>query len=1523
MRINLEFSFTVMDKIEHNFISSLGISPHDLAIQTTNKCFLEADKNNDDNLDEDEFVNWFISSEINYKINIDELRSGVFNNINIHDLITLFTNNAIDLYINKEQYYSLMNKIYTDSNSKMSIDDYNNFINTLYTIFTSYSGVNILKLVAGLSVFCQGTSNDKIKEIFDFFDKDNNGVLSFDELYTFLYSIYRVLYYTDLYQNEKLSPYHLAYATAKQCFLNCNKTKDIPLSFEEFFNWYTSNSNYEKIIDNKTPITEEVIQEAEKMYEEKPSSPLIKRRLSLNMNDIFTRQSSSSSISTLERTLSRGSTFGLESQTSPTHRGSVDLNADPHSIPSIVSVVKQASLIEFNREDWSYLMLILNYDKIIGDYIFNLFKKNSEYDEKNEIIDIRDINPILIIFSSSSKVVKIQSIYNYCYCIGYDIEINVSRIITKDNNDDNISKSDITKFITPVIKLISLITKNKTSLEDQVDNTMVTLPSDIVSFTEFSDWINSLNICHYELTTLFSSSVPKFNLIISPALNSPFVSDRKRSSSISLSDNEAMTENIEFQPATAWVNVWSITSMLKLNQFTCKDIIHLLRDAANNNMFITEDQYKNIFIPSVYNIKQGNRITNKRVLKIYNDIYDIANENNNKKVDIFLIFYCISVFFESETPDINEGKLLYRLITYNTGGDDVTYDSLKIYIKMVINLLFYINTGLEGKLKISKQGVIHRVTKWLVYQGDTDYSGSLTRPEFLSLYTHNVIHLRIAESISTEMCYSEIPNLQLLLQLSQIVFTNIIHINMIFKKAPRELTLEDFLKYMERFIKYYKPCNPTSIFQCKLSCSYMFKLLSNGDTTISRKKLLNCLAFLCQHSPGDIVNFMFHQYHIRDNTISYDKVYDFLLPFTTLIYNIEPILYSDNLYTDNTPSEFSKYILDNMCDVYGVNDKDSISKQIIVSYLKSHNLFEIILYKHTDIISCKNIYYHINIGIKSIGSSYNQLGNLFNKIETYKRDNKIPFKTLLYCYELFIQDDLSFPIIATLSKFYNYMANNNYFYLDVVELYIIFLLISKDTCINKIISIFKLMDVDNDNVICIQDLKYILKIVYNFIFHFIIIENDISSIDYRISDVITSYTSNINKDYITLREFINDILDSDIEIKNLNVSLKSMFHIQNNDINQKILVYDYYNHLFIYSNCYSELFGLFSPKHLHEKKIISISELKNKTKLYNISIDTIYKELLKNSKDNKISEYCIDNIIKSILTNIDQTQYDEISKLFLLFSSKKQIDIYELCYGINLLCKPSSYIPFLLSKNNKIQIKYLENYYNSINSLLNYIGKEIDFNDTLLNDIKKYTNKNEEFTQFEFCTWLLNKEDIINKSIDIINIFFGISKKNYSDICDIFEDNFGSLDKNITIDEFNVICQLLYTLYINGKTSKTDILDLSKSIYTYISIHHNNSMNPKNIIDDCIKLNESLNPKFIYYLIDKNNKNTIYFNDIKQFIELLLSIETYYNNGFTTTYFSQYDISLIITEGIYKKLNKELSESININEFIWYTTMFN
>lgn len=116
----------------------------------------------------------------------------------------------------------------------------------LFAVFDTArdSRVSAKELVAGLSLLCSGSQEQKIRLAFSMFDLAQDGQIWFSEMKQYLSSVFRVISSTagngDVFERFQISPEELAAVTTEQCFREAGVPLTGALSWEQFYAWYAS-----------------------------------------------------------------------------------------------------------------------------------------------------------------------------------------------------------------------------------------------------------------------------------------------------------------------------------------------------------------------------------------------------------------------------------------------------------------------------------------------------------------------------------------------------------------------------------------------------------------------------------------------------------------------------------------------------------------------------------------------------------------------------------------------------------------------------------------------------------------------------------------------------------------------------------------------------------------------------------------------------------------------------------------------------------------------------------------------------------------------------------------------------------------------------------------------------------------------------------------------------------------------------------------------------------------------------------
>jgi Ca2+-binding EF-hand superfamily protein len=153
------------------------------------------------------------------------------------------SDSALDIREFRMAFYHLL----TTNLSGNQLHDFNSFVDNLFSHFDAdQSGeVDFRELVAGLSVMCAGSGEDKVRSAFNLYDTNGDGFISFDEMKHYLTSVFKVIF--EAQPNVRTSmggilPSELGVTTAEQVFAEADVNHDGKISFEEFTKWQNTSS---------------------------------------------------------------------------------------------------------------------------------------------------------------------------------------------------------------------------------------------------------------------------------------------------------------------------------------------------------------------------------------------------------------------------------------------------------------------------------------------------------------------------------------------------------------------------------------------------------------------------------------------------------------------------------------------------------------------------------------------------------------------------------------------------------------------------------------------------------------------------------------------------------------------------------------------------------------------------------------------------------------------------------------------------------------------------------------------------------------------------------------------------------------------------------------------------------------------------------------------------------------------------------------------------------------------------------
>ncbi|TMW58082.1 hypothetical protein Poli38472_013556 [Pythium oligandrum] len=256
---------------------ALGIDANALARYTTAQAFAEADLNHDDRLSLEEFRKWYAGAGEPIFGNIAKGHQHAHSHSHIPiapsalasiELVasttSLSTRKADEVFellaakvnedgvISRDGFQEVFEEL-TEQQleqaqhqlSEIELSKLHSILNAVFDAFdTDKDGfVDFCELASGISVFCDGTQQEKIRAAFTLFDVNQDGFIAREEMETYLASVFRMVYTTSpttAAQMGDVTPEELARVTTNEAFLSADVNHDGRLSFEEFTKWYTS-----------------------------------------------------------------------------------------------------------------------------------------------------------------------------------------------------------------------------------------------------------------------------------------------------------------------------------------------------------------------------------------------------------------------------------------------------------------------------------------------------------------------------------------------------------------------------------------------------------------------------------------------------------------------------------------------------------------------------------------------------------------------------------------------------------------------------------------------------------------------------------------------------------------------------------------------------------------------------------------------------------------------------------------------------------------------------------------------------------------------------------------------------------------------------------------------------------------------------------------------------------------------------------------------------------------------------------
>jgi Ca2+-binding EF-hand superfamily protein len=168
------------------------------------------------------------------------------------ETVRIFRDYAVDGHLSLSQFQRASSVLIRLGGGRVTSDT-EGFVAGLFQAFDRDGNgvVDLRELGAGLSVFCVGEADEKLRVAWHLFDEDGDGFVSFEELQRYLSAVFRVALEAPEPSGDRLaprlrssgiSPDELATVTARLAFETCDLNRDGVLSFEEWAKWYEGNA---------------------------------------------------------------------------------------------------------------------------------------------------------------------------------------------------------------------------------------------------------------------------------------------------------------------------------------------------------------------------------------------------------------------------------------------------------------------------------------------------------------------------------------------------------------------------------------------------------------------------------------------------------------------------------------------------------------------------------------------------------------------------------------------------------------------------------------------------------------------------------------------------------------------------------------------------------------------------------------------------------------------------------------------------------------------------------------------------------------------------------------------------------------------------------------------------------------------------------------------------------------------------------------------------------------------------------
>ena len=237
--------------------ASMQVSPMELATITAKQCFDDADHDNDGQISFEEFKLWYskptsdavMANVESATVTLTEMRR--LTNLERYNVDTIFQTFAHCTDENGELSRAAFNGCFTafigDPGSTVKRNRVSVILDRLFDLFDGDGNgtVSFDELASGLSILCGGTRDEKVRAAFDLYDIDNNGFIERAEMVCYLSAVFKILFEAspETPQRLNVTPQELAEITTDEAFGIGSAEERDRMTFEEFKEWYTENDH--------------------------------------------------------------------------------------------------------------------------------------------------------------------------------------------------------------------------------------------------------------------------------------------------------------------------------------------------------------------------------------------------------------------------------------------------------------------------------------------------------------------------------------------------------------------------------------------------------------------------------------------------------------------------------------------------------------------------------------------------------------------------------------------------------------------------------------------------------------------------------------------------------------------------------------------------------------------------------------------------------------------------------------------------------------------------------------------------------------------------------------------------------------------------------------------------------------------------------------------------------------------------------------------------------------------------------